>query len=177
MTFYELWDENPNMTLASIFNKVQSPKVRIFMYRFMRFWPPFLGAGIRISYMSQDLRTVETRMRLRFWNRNFVGTHFGGSLYAMCDPFFMLILMEGLGPDYIVWDIGAKIDFKKPGRLEVSAKFTVPEETISRLKNTLKPGEKEVLTFKTQVTDSTGLVIADVEKNVYIRRKDPSRQR
>src|SRR5215831_5992143 len=62
--------------------------------RFVNFYPPFLGAGVRIKEISEDLRTIEVHMPLRFWNKNYVGTHFGGSLYAMCDPFFC----HGIGP-------------------------------------------------------------------------------
>lgn len=52
-------------------------------------YPPFLGAGIRVK-ISKDVKTVDVVMKLTFWNRNYVKTHFGGSLYAMCDPFFFL---------------------------------------------------------------------------------------
>ena len=37
-------------------------------------------------------------MRLTRWNRNLVGTQFGGSLYFMCDRFFVIMLMMRLGP-------------------------------------------------------------------------------
>ena len=47
-------------------------------------------------------------MKLRFWNANDVGTHFGGSLFAMTDAF--------LGSDYVVWDKAASIGYRKPGR-------------------------------------------------------------
>jgi hypothetical protein len=93
------------------------------LLRFIRFYPPFLGAGIRLKSISEDMRTIEVEMPLRFWNRNYVGTQFGGSLYTMCDPFFMLILINNLGPDYIVWDKAATIRFKKPGKGLVQAVF------------------------------------------------------
>lgn len=54
-----------------------------------------------------------------------MGTHFGGSLYAMCDPFYMWILMENLGKDFIVWDKAATIRFKKPGTGTVNAEFEI----------------------------------------------------
>src|SRR5262249_42185897 len=104
------------------------------LQRLLRFYPPFLGAGIRISHVSEDMRTIEVRMPLHFWNRNYVGTHFGGSLYAMCDPFFMLILINHLGPDYVVWDKSAAIRFKKPGSGTMKAVFHVPPERIEEIR-------------------------------------------
>lgn len=69
------------------------------LFHLINFYPPFFGAGIRIKKISEDKTTVEVQMKLTFWNRNYVGTQFGGSLYAMTDPFFMLILIENLGPN------------------------------------------------------------------------------
>jgi hypothetical protein len=56
--------------------------------RGINLYPPYLGAGVRITRISDDFRDVEVEMPLRFYNRNYFGTHFGGSLYSMCDPFY-----------------------------------------------------------------------------------------
>ena len=82
----------------------------------MRLYPPYLGAGIRVTHVSHDFREIDVRMGLHWWNRNYVGTHFGGSLYSMIDPFLMLMFLENLGRDYVVWDKAATIRFKTPGR-------------------------------------------------------------
>ena len=84
--------------------------------RGINLYPPYLGASVRVTYLSDDFRRVEVEMPLRFYNRNYFGTHFGGSLYSMCDPFYVLMLANILGPDYIVWDKAANIRFKKPGK-------------------------------------------------------------
>ncbi len=63
----------------------------------MNLWPPFVGAGIRVRHIAPDFRSVTVDMRLRWTNRNYVGTHFGGSLYAMVDPFLMVMLLHNLG--------------------------------------------------------------------------------
>ena len=83
--------------------------------RAVNFWPPFLGAGIRVKHISPDMKFIEVQMKLRWWNANYVGTHFGGSLFAMTDAFYMLMLMANLGRDYIVWDKTASIRYRKPG--------------------------------------------------------------
>lgn len=137
----------------------------------LNFWPPYLGAGIRVTEIAPDYRRVCVEMRLRFWNKNYVGTHYGGSLYSMCDPFFMLILIENLGRDYIVWDKAASIRFKKPGKGRVRAEFSISNETIDEIKKTLQNGGKMERNFLAQVIDEQGDCVAEVDKLLYIRRK------
>jgi hypothetical protein len=139
--------------------------------RFVNFYPPFLGAGVRIKEISADLHTIEVHMPLRFWNKNYVGTHFGGSLYAMCDPFFMLILLHNLGSDYIVWDKAATIRFKKPGKGLVKAIFHIPQERIEEIRAQADAQAKVEPQFQTVVTDTEGTVIAEVDKLLYVRKK------
>jgi len=96
----------------------------------LNFYFPYLGAGITVTHISKDFRRFDVKMRLRGYNRNFVQTHFGGSLYAMADPFYMFILMENLGENYLVWDKAASIEFVKPGTGTVYATFEVSKEEI-----------------------------------------------
>ena len=147
-------------------------KQRKKLQRRLNLYPPFLGAGIRIKRISDDLRTIEVEMPLRFFNRNYVGTHFGGSLYAMCDPFFMLILINNLGPDYIVWDKAATIRFKKPGTGLVKAVFHVPEERIEEIRAQVQVQGKVEPQFQALVKDADGNVIAEVDKLLYVRKKE-----
>jgi hypothetical protein len=83
--------------------------------RWISLWPPLLGAGIRVKPIAADMKAVDIEMKLRFWNANYVSTHFGGSLFAMTDPFYMLMVMANLGRNYIVWDKAASIRYRKPG--------------------------------------------------------------
>jgi hypothetical protein len=68
----------------------------------MNLWPPFLFSGVHVAEIAPDWRYARVELRLRPWNRNYVGTHFGGNLFAMTDPFWMLLLMHCLGRDYYV---------------------------------------------------------------------------
>ena len=142
------------------------------MRMLMNIWPPFLGAGIRVKRLRSDWTEVDVEMKLRWWNRNYVGTHYGGSLYSMADPFFMLMLIENLGKGYIVWDQSASIRFKKPGRGTVSASFRLSEEQIREIKQALNSQEKIERAFTVEVKDESGSVVAVVEKLLHIRRKD-----
>ncbi|MGA8222610.1 MAG: DUF4442 domain-containing protein [Candidatus Acidiferrales bacterium] len=138
----------------------------------MNIWGPFLGAGIRVKRLAADWREIDVEMRLRWWNSNYVGTHYGGSLYSMTDPFYMVMLIENLGKDYVVWDKSASIRFKKPGRGTVCASFRLTGEQIQEIKEALRAQEKIERVFKVEVKDESGTVIAEVEKLLYFRRKD-----
>ena len=96
----------------------------------MKWWPPFLGAGIRVKSLQDDFRDAVVELRLGRLNRNYVGTHFGGSLYAMTDPFFMIMLLYNLGDDYLVWDKSGSIEYVAPGRGTVSAHFHLSEKRL-----------------------------------------------
>ncbi|MCL4268592.1 MAG: YiiD C-terminal domain-containing protein [Anaerolineales bacterium] len=142
------------------------------MERFINLYPPLLGAGIRSRTL--DERTIEVEMKLTASNRNIVGVHFGGSLYAMCDPWFMLILMRQLGADYIVWDKAASIQFKKPGKGTVRARFHISPERVEEIRKDADAQTKIEPTFVVDVVDTEGQVIARVEKLLYVRRKNGS---
>jgi len=147
-----------------------STSLQRLMLRVINFWPPFLSSAIHVSWGS-DLRSVDVELRLRFWNRNYVGTHYGGSLYSMTDPFYMLMLMEHLGQDYIVWDKAATIRFRKHGKGTVRAEFRLSQQMLDDIRSRLSTTEKYEPTFNVQVKDEAGEVVADMEKVIYIRRK------
>lgn len=138
----------------------------------MSFWPPYLGAGIRVKKIASDFTSLEVEMKLRFWNQNYVGTHFGGSLFSMTDPFFMLMLIENLGKNYIVWDKAATIRFKNPGKGLVRAHFQLTQQQIDSIRKEADRGVKVEPTFQISIMDTAGKVIAEVEKTLHIRRKD-----
>ncbi|MGE8720582.1 DUF4442 domain-containing protein [Leptospira terpstrae] len=135
------------------------------------FYPPYLGAGIRIKEIAPDLSYFRSEMNLRFYNRNYVGVHFGGSLYSMCDPFFMLILFEKLGSDYIVWDKAGNMIFVKPGMGKVIAEFRISDSEIQRIKEEIEVKKKGDYLFTTEVKNEEGEIIAKLEKTVYIRKR------
>jgi acyl-coenzyme A thioesterase PaaI-like protein len=141
------------------------------LLRLLSLYPPYLGAGIRVTGISPDLTRVDVAMPLTRLNRNYVGTQFGGSLYSMCDPFFMLILIENLGRDFIVWDKAASIRFLKPGRGTVRARFEIPAARIEEIRQAAMTHKKVEPEFTVQIRDETGEVIAEVEKRLYVRRK------
>lgn len=137
----------------------------------LNFWPPFLFSGVHVRRLDADYRHARVELRMRPWNRNYVGTHFGGSLFSMTDPFWMLLVMQSLGRDYIVWDKTGEIEFVKPGRGTVRASFDLDETTLEALRQATAQGDKHLHWFDTDVTDDAGDVVARVRKQLYIRRK------
>jgi acyl-coenzyme A thioesterase PaaI-like protein len=139
----------------------------------LNLWPPFLFAGIHVAAIGDDFRSARVELRMRPWNRNYVGTHFGGSLFAMTDPFWMLLVLHALGDGYIVWDKAATIDFEKPGRGRVHAEFVLDDATLAELRAAAAGGDKVLSWFDSPVRDASGDVVAMVRKQLYVRRKRP----
>ena len=143
--------------------------------KLMNCYPPYLGAGIQVAHISDDYRIIDVQMKLRWYNRNYVGTHFGGSLFAMTDPFYMLALMNILGNQYLVWDKGADIDFIKPGAGTVFAKFEVTESMLQDIYQHTDSGDKYIPTYPVTIIDEQGETVAKVNKRIYLRRKPNAR--
>jgi acyl-coenzyme A thioesterase PaaI-like protein len=142
---------------------------RIFLL--VNYWRPFNGAGIKVIHFTKDFREIEVEMKLRWYNKNFVGTHFGGSLYAMTDPFYMIMIMQNLGDDYIVWDKAARIEFKRPGRSRVTAKFKLSESEIADIKLNADSSPKYIFDRVVKVLSDEGETIAEVTKTIYVKKK------
>ncbi|MBB6342784.1 acyl-coenzyme A thioesterase PaaI-like protein [Pseudomonas fluvialis] len=142
----------------------------------MNFYPPYLGAGVRIQHIAGDFREVRVKMGLGWYNRNYVGTQFGGSLYSMTDPFFMLMVMENLGSDYIVWDKAASIDFIAPGKGPVYADFRIDEALLDEIRQHTADGDKYLPQLHVDVHDGDGTLVARVHKTLYVRLKPRVRQ-
>ena len=140
------------------------------MLRLINVWPPLAAAGIHVRW-GADMKSADVSMKLRFWNRNFVGTHYGGSLYSMCDPFYMLMLIRNLGPEYIVWDKAAGIRFRRPGKGTVHAKFRLTDAQLDDIRERLETLPKYEPVFTVEVKDEAGEVVAEVQKTLHVRKK------
>lgn len=139
--------------------------------RALGIYAPYLGAGVSIKELSDDYRQITVEMNLRWYNTNYVGTHFGGSLYSMVDPFYMLMLMQNLGRDYVVWDKAAYIDFIKPGKGKVSATFILTDAMLDEVRQATANGDKYLPVWPVEIRDEDNNLVARVDKTLYIRRK------
>jgi hypothetical protein len=140
--------------------------------KFMNLWPPYLGAGVRVKRIDDDLRAIDVEMKLRFWNSNYVGSHFGGSLFSMVDPFYMLMLIENLGPEYVVWDKSATIRFRKPAKGKVRAEFRLSDAQLDDIRQKVQGQPKYEPVFMVEIKDESGTVVAEVEKLLHVRKRE-----
>ncbi|MFN2146545.1 MAG: DUF4442 domain-containing protein [Anaerolineales bacterium] len=140
--------------------------------RLINLYPPYLGAGIKVEHIREDWKETRVSMSIRWYNRNIVGTHFGGSLYALIDPHLMLMLMQLLGEDYIVWDKAASIEFIKASKKKVSAVIQVSDEVIEEIRQKTANGNKYLPTFTIEIRDEEDELVALAEKVIYIKKKD-----
>ncbi|MBB3227358.1 acyl-coenzyme A thioesterase PaaI-like protein [Luteibacter sp. Sphag1AF] len=143
--------------------------------RLLNLWPPFFFNAIRVQSISSDWTELRVVLRLRPWNRNYVRSQFGGNLFAMTDPFWMLLAMHQLGNDYYVWDKAGAIEFVAPGREDVFAHFVLTPAVVDELRTAASGGEKVLHWFDVDVTTRSGEVIARVRKQIYVRLKPKHR--
>lgn len=141
------------------------------LQRVLRWWPPFWFGGVRLLAISADWRYAKVQLKLRWYNRNYVGTQFGGLLFAMTDPFWMIMVMESLGREYLVWDKAGEIEFVNPGRGDVYAEFRLLDEDLEQLRAEAAGGERVLRWFPVDVRAADGTLVARVRKQLYVRLK------
>lgn len=139
--------------------------------RVLRWWPPFVFSGIRVLEIADDWSSARIELRRRWYTANYVGTHFGGSLFAMTDPFWMILVMETLGRGYTVWDKAADIEFIKAVREPVYAQIRVDPVAIAELRSAMASGEKVLRWFETEIRTAAGELVARSRKQLHVRLK------
>jgi acyl-coenzyme A thioesterase PaaI-like protein len=137
----------------------------------LNFYPPYWATGITVKSISPDFREIIVQMKMRWYNRNYVNTHFGGSLYAMTDPFFMLMLLHILGKEFMVWDKRAHIEFIKPGKGLVTARFLINDRQIEDIIKNTANGQKYFPEFSVDIVNEMGETVTRVAKTLYVRKK------
>lgn len=146
------------------------------LIRKINLYPPYLGMAVKLRSVDEDYTRFEVELRSRWYNRNLFGTHFGGSLYAMTDPFFVFIVMMNLGPDYIVWDKSAAIDFLKPAKGTILGVFEIDKDRLEEIRREVDELGKNTYHFEADLVDEAGTIVARVRKGVYVRSKSARRR-
>lgn len=141
------------------------------MRRMLNIWPPFLFSGISVQEISKDFRHVKIRLRKKLLTSNYVGTLFGGSLFAMTDPFYMVMVLKNLGNGYIVWDKRSEIEYVSPGKRTVFAEFNLWDSDIDEIKREVEANGKFLKWFEVEIKTADATVVAIVRKQIYIRKK------
>ena len=141
-------------------------------------WPCIRGTGARITHVAPDWSELRVRLPLSWRTRNYVGTIFGGSMYASVDPFLMVLLINRLGPDYVVWDKSATIRFRSPGRTTLHATFRVTDDDLVAIRSEVADGGGRIdRTWTIDLVDEAGTVHASVDKVLYIATREADRAR
>jgi acyl-coenzyme A thioesterase PaaI-like protein len=135
------------------------------------FFPAYRGTGARVVYIAEDYRDIRVKIPLSWRTRNYVGTIYGGSIYAGIDPIYMLMLIKNLGSDYIVWDKAAQIRFKRPGKETLYADFLLTEEELNEIKMLLANARSIDRIYMVKLADAKGKVHTEIEKTLYIAKK------
>lgn len=154
--FHRIIDKLPISIIKFIFNR----------------WPPFRGAGIKVQHISPDYRSCAVSMKLKLLNRNYLGVHFGGSLFSMTDPFYVLMLSKNLGNQYVVWDKAATIEFKKPGRGTINAKCSISEKELKDIKDEVNRLGKFIFDRTIDLFNEKNEIIATITKTLYVRQRE-----
>ena len=152
-------------------SKLSFTHIREIFFSLANFWPPFLGAGIRVDEYSKDFRYMRVRLVHRFWNLNLVGTQYGGSIFSMADPFYMMMLIKNLGPDYIVWDKSSSIRYRKPGKTDLQVEFQLSSADLAQIKKQVLADGKIDFEREVIIKDKNGETIAEIKKVIQIKKR------
>ncbi len=139
---------------------------------YFNFIPAYRGTGGRITYVADDFREIRVRLPLNRRTRNYVGTIFGGSMYAAVDPIYMVMLIRNLGPGYQVWDKAATIRFRKPGRATLYARMQIDQQELDDILGALAASPSTERVYDIDLTDDIGVVHASVRKTIFIRKQE-----
>ncbi|MEE2001330.1 DUF4442 domain-containing protein [Alkalimonas sp. MEB108] len=145
------------------------------MKRLLNLWPPFFFSGIRVETIRDDFCYVRVRLKSRPWTKNINRSQFGGSMFAMTDPIYPLMIMGALGKDYHVWDKKADIDFIAPGRGALTAEFWLSDQVLADIKAATDDGDKHFPEFLVHIKDQQGAIVCEVNRTIYVRKKRSAR--
>ena len=125
----------------------------------------------KIIFASEDLHVVKIKIPLSYKNKNYVGSIFGGSLFAATDPIYMIQLMQILGKDYVVWDKKTDIKFRRPAYQHAFATFEFTTAEIEEIIQKVQSENEIDYTKKLYITDNNGTIFTDLDKTLYISSK------
>lgn len=141
----------------------------------LNLWPPYIGTGIKIINIADNYSYAKVIIKQRFYNLNYFGTHYGGNLFSMTDPFYILMIANRLGKEYYVWDQKAIIEYIQPGKGTLTAEFFVTDDMVAEFKNQAESGEKYLPILETDIVNESNEVIARLTRTIYIRKKNKFR--
>lgn len=135
------------------------------------YFPAFWSTGAKVTYLAADYKEIRLKLPLSWRTRNYVGTIFGGSMFASTDVLYFLLVLNNLGKNYIVWDKASCIRFKNPGKGTLYTKAVLSDEEIEIIKTELLNTDKIDRVYFLDLIDETGDICASIEKTIHIQNK------
>lgn len=135
-------------------------------------FPAYRGTGARVTFIAADFTEIRIALPLSWRTRNYVGTIFGGSMFAAVDPMYMIMLIRMLGSSYVVWDKAGSIRFIKPGRDTLYATFSLDREELEAIRAAVDEGGRLEREFAIDLVNADGEVHARATKLISIRKKE-----
>lgn len=149
-----------------------SPRAYANFYRiWLNLWPCIRGGGGRVTHIGPGFTELTVRLKFNWRTRNLVGTIYGGSQYASTDPMYMLMLIENLGSDYVVWDKGCEVRFRRPAKTTIYAKFEITPEMLKDVREKVAAKGEDSFTWKAEFKDKDGNVYCELNKVLYVAQK------
>ncbi len=133
-------------------------------------WPTFSAQKIEVISIADDWSQAVIRLDLTEANSNYFGTAFGGSLFAMIDPFVVILLANQMGEGFVVWDKQVEIDFVRPGTGPVTAIVEMPADVVDEVRAATASGEKLLRWFEVPLLAEDGSVVAVQRRQIYVRK-------
>jgi hypothetical protein len=159
--------------ITDVFKKYLSQKLYAKTYRiFLNFWPCIRGGGGKVVFISDDFHRLKVKLNLDWRSRNLVGTIYGGSMYASTDPMFMLMLIEILGKEFVVWDKGCTIRFRRPAKTAIFAEFEITPSMEADVRERVARENEITFTWKVEYKDVAGNTYCEFDKVLYVAKKD-----
>lgn len=150
-----------------------SARMYAWVYRFaLNIWPCIAGSGGKVVALSEDFTKLRVKLSLNWRSRNRVGTIFGGSIYSSTDPFYMLMLMEILGRDYVVWDKGATIRFKRPAKETLFIDFLITPQMLEEVRTKVAQDQEGNFIWTIFFRSKDGVVFAEIDKVLYVAKRE-----
>ncbi len=138
----------------------------------LNLWPCIRNSGGRVTFISEDFRQLKVQLKYNWKTLNLVGTTYGGSLYSSTDPMYMLMLLEVLGNDYVVWDKGCTIRFKRPSKTNLYCEFHISTEMLEDIYNNLEKSDEYTFTWQAKYKDQDGVIYTEFDKVLYVAIKN-----
>ncbi|MEQ6168414.1 DUF4442 domain-containing protein [Ekhidna sp. MALMAid0563] len=153
-------------------SKTYFPKQQHRLFKlFFNLSPMYRRTTGRVVKVERDFSSVEVKIPLSYKNKNYVGTIFGGSLFAATDPIYMVQLIQILGKDYVVWDKSSMVKFKRPANSDAFAAFAFTEDEISKLKADISEKKEVDLIKPVLLKSKDGKLFCEIEKVIYVADK------